>query len=498
MKIKKDPEPEPGFEPGKPVRVSMEEERRREEEEREKEERRKEKERRREEKERKKEERRKDPEENAARRGIWGSFSDFTATHSRISSYAFAGIMWGAIIGAGIVGLFGVATFKLNIQTIYGIFLGAILGAFIGGAIGFISGAMPPGAAKPFVTLVILLLILFLGYTAILAGMTGVIPVYMRRAAPTFGGVWEAFKGGIRCFTSAEGFSKCFIEPFQTGWETERKEEEVALELDFKTTSLFYDGKDKKIEAELTVINKPESGIERFLLEPECYVENEKTESESSGLKEGGKLVFLQRATPQIASIICSVPSSTMKGKKNINAEIKLIRPVVSSAEWTLWTLEQDSIFELIERGEAIPGEGQPKGSVATYIGIPYTFGIGVRESQPLTEGEHNLYIELNKKVGISGDLKEIEFLKVLGVGETASITNCEGFKKKGDAFEIENIGGKDIEEIEKGKTFSCKLEVSPEEFENKVVFKAQISYLLEIDYPTSLLILGSEVSEEK
>ena len=441
---------------------------------------------------------RKDPEENAARRGIWGSFSDFTATHSRISSYAFAGIMWGAIIGAGIVGLFGVATFKLNIQTIYGIFLGAILGAFIGGVIGFISGAMPPGAAKPFVTLVILLLILFLGYTAILAGMTGVIPVYMRRAAPTFGGVWEAFKGGIRCFTSAEGFSKCFIEPFQTGWETERKEEEVALELDFKTMSLFYDGKDKKIEAELTIINKPGSGIERFLLEPECYVENEKTEAESSGLKEGGKLVFLQRATPQIASITCSVPSSTMKGKKNINAEVKLIRPVVSSAEWTLWTLEQDSIFELAEKGEAIPGEGQPKGSIVTYMGIPYTFGVGVRESQPLTEGEHNFYIELNKKVGISGKLKEIEFIKVLGLGETASVTSCEGFKKKGDAFEIENIGGKDIEEIEKGKTFSCKLEVSPEEFENKVVFKAQISYLLEIDYPTSLLIVGTEVSEEK
>ena len=421
-----------------------------------------------------------EPKEKVARRGI--------------PSWAWSGIIWGAIIGASIVGLFGVATFKLNIQTIYGIFLGAILGALIGGVIGFISGAMPPAAGRPFVILAIVLLLLFLGYTTALAGMSGVLSTYAKSAVPPFKGVLEVLKSGVKCFTSAEAFSKC-LEPFQKGWETERKEEEVALELDFKTTSLFYDGKDKKIEAELTVINKPESGIERFLLEPECYVENEKTEAESSGLKEGGKLVFLQRATPQIASIICSVPSSTIKGKKSISAEVKLIRPVVSSAEWTLWTLTQDSIFELIERGEAIPGEGQPKGSVASYMGIPYTFGIGVRESQPLTEGEHNLYIELNKKVGISGKLKEIEFIKVLGAGETASITNCEGFKKKGDAFEIENIGGKDIEEIEKGKTFSCKLEVSPEEFENKVVFKAQISYLLEIDYPTSLLIFGTEVS---
>lgn len=463
MKIKKDPAPEPGFEGGGAVRVRRE-----------------------------KEAAPAIPREKVYRRGPWGSFSDFTAVHPRISSNAFAGIIWGAMIGAGIVGLFGVATFKLNVQAIYGILLGAVLGAFIGGIIGFISGAMPPTAGKPFVTLIVLLLILFLGYTAILAGMTGVLPVYIKRAAPTFGGVWEVFKGSIRCFTSPEGFSKCFVEPFQKGWETEKEEEEVAIELNFKTVSLFYDGRDKEIEAELKVINKPEVGIEKFLLEPECYVENEKTEIEISGMKEAGKLVFLQRATPQIASIRCAVPVSAMKDKKSINVNIKLIRPVISNVEWTLWTLKQDSIFELDEKGEAIPGEGEPKGSIVSYMGMPYTFGIGVRESQPLTEGEHNFYIELNKKTGISGKLKEIGFLKVSGIGETASLTDCEGFKKRGDTFEIEDIKGEEIEEIEKGKTFSCNLEANPEEFENKVIFKAQISYELEMEYPTSLLVFGA------
>ncbi len=457
MKTRKDPPPEPGFERGSPVGPAR------------------------------------IPKQKTAGRGLWGSFSDFSATHPRTSSYAFAGIVWGALIGAGIVGLFGVATFKLSIQTIYGIFLGAALGAFIGGLIGFIAGAMPPGASRPFVTLVVLALILFLGYTAILAGMTGVLPVYLKRAAPTFGGVWDTFKGSIKCFISVEGFSKCFVEPFQKGWEVEKEEEEVALELDFKTISLFYDGRDKEIEAELTVINKPEKGIEKFWLEPECYVEDEKTEIETAGLKEAGKLVFLQRATPQIASIRCAVPASAMKDKRNIDVEIKLIRPVISNVEWTIWTLEQDSIFELVEEGEAIPGEGEPKGSIVSYIGIPYTFGIGVRESQPLTEGEHNFYIELNKKTGIKGKLKEIKFIRVSGMGETASLISCEGFKKKGDTFEIENIRGRDIEEIEKGKTFGCRLEISPEEYENKVVFKAQINYELEMEYPTSLLVFGAE-----
>lgn len=430
------------------------------------------------------------PEEKAAKESVWKS--------PRISSHAFAGAIWGAVAGLCVVAVLGAATFKFNIQTIGGFLLGALIGAFIGGIVGFISGAMPPGASKPFVTLFVIVVLIFLGYIISLTTAAGILPVYIKRFTPTLGGVSELIKGGLKCFTSAEGFRECFWLPFEKGWETEKKEEVVAIEVDFKTTSLFYDGKDKEIEAELTVINEPEKGIEKFWIEPECYVGGEKTEIETSGLKEGGKLVFLQRVTLQTASIKCAVPASAIKGKKNIDAKIKLIRPVVSNVEWTLWTLEQDSISELIEKGEAIPGEGEPKGSTASYFGIPYTFGIGVRESQPLTEGEHNLYIEMDKKVGAVGKLKEIEFIKVLGVGETASITSCEGFKKKGDTFEIENIAGKDIEEIEKGKTFSCKVEVSPEEFENKVVFKAQINYKLEMEYVTSLLVFETEVSEEK
>lgn len=407
------------------------------------------------------------------------------------SSYVIGGVVIGAIIGGIVFFLLGVSLFYATGPL--GFLVGAALGASVGAAIGLVSRAIPPAAAGFLLTAVILTVVVGTSVMSVRFYNLGILPAYSQPLVKIPADAAKLASAGMSCLSSEEGFSAC-VAPIMRGWDSETKAEVVAVKLKYITTDIFYDGKDKEVEAQLVVTNEPqegEQGIDKFYLEPECYVDDTKVDSEVFGEKEGGKLTFIQLPkTQQIATVKCIVPESLLKGKTKTNVNIKITRPVLASVEWNAITQEKEAYFEEVKENAIETGK---RGASVKYAGVPYELGIGIGHNLPLTEGEwKDFYAELSQKTLGEGKLKEINFIKVSGDGETASIDSCEGFSKEGDEFIIKDIAGKDIESYEKGKRFSCVLSVEPEENKNNVIFRAQASFSVETEHKTSIPIFSS------
>lgn len=392
--------------------------------------------------------------------------------NERVGKCGRGGMLIGMVIGI-IVGL----VFVTNIVFPLNILVSGIIGAALGLAIGWIWGAVPPGAMS-----FVVVILVFGGMYIVMSSGLGA-PV-LAQIWPSAEEGWAGIKEGVWCVFHMK---ECVAEPFYKGWGTETKEEDVSLDVTIDTTHFYDDGEEKKVEAEITVLNKIDGGVDEFSIEPECYIDEKKVDANiECALKEDNKCLFLAREVTQAAGIECSVPAAMIKDKDNIEVKIKLVRPVKASADWTLTTLSSAKIEELASEGKSIPGENDPKGKTVKYSGVPYSFGIGITPSLPLSEGEYELKIELVKESELAGRIIKINSLSVKGNGETAYIDSCEGFTKKGDEFILESTAATD-------KSFECKFEVDPEDDENKFMFESSIEFDVEIEKKASIIIFKEE-----
>jgi len=417
--------------------------------------------------------------------------SPYTGTTSR-KDRILTNVPGFGIFGAGIgillvifLGLFGRGTAAF--------IFGAILCGVIGAAIGLFWSYFPKAGRSIMISIT---LIVFLAFVFVLIGYwrTGIMPAYFGEAGPKIGYGLAVIGDKLSCFNfmNDEKFRECWM---PGGWETETQEEIIAIDVQFKTLDLSYDGKEKEVRAEVQVNNKVGEGT-KFTIDPKCYIDNKQVDTESFGTKEGDMLVFYERDIMQKATIVCKVPADFLKDKNRIKAKIELTRPVIHSIQWPAYTIEKESL----EKNENLPAEiFEGEGKMIGYAGIPYEFGIGVEESVPLTEGKHSLYIKLKKKVGYSGisEVKQINYLRVGSIGETAPLSNCEGFKREGDVFVIKDITEEKIkaEKIQNGKIFYCEVDVSPEEDPQKVLFKSEINYLVGFKKEQDVLITGTSAT---
>ena len=402
---------------------------------------------------------------------------------SNVPSFALFGAAAGVAL-AIFLGLFGTGTGA--------IIFGALFCGAIAAFIGFFYSYLSPETGRNL--MLTLMIIIFLAFIFVVIGYsrTGIMPTFLGEAGPKISYALAVVGDRLACFNplaSQEKFRECWL---ISGWESEAQAEVIALDVQFKTTDLFYDGKDKEVRAEIQVNNKVGQGI-KFTIDPKCYIDDKLVDTESSGAKEGDSLVFYERETMQKAPVVCKIPANFIKDKKNIKVRIDLTRPILNSVQWAVYTIEKESL----DKNENLPseifeGEGKAVGS----MGLPYDFGIGVEESVPLTEGKHYLYVSLKKKIGYTeiSKVKQINYIHVGSIGETAPLTYCEGFKKEGDVFALKDVTeAKIIEDrIQDGKTFYCEVEVSPESDPNKVVFKADINYLVDFKKETTILVTGA------
>ncbi len=416
-----------------------------------------------------------DDEEMSKGKKFWRNTKSFFG-NKRSSDSMKGGLVIGAIAGAALGVLSSTLTgipFTLNI--IYGLLVGVILG----GILGFIFGSIPPGAS----TFAIFLIILFAIYLSFATGLYAKVIGEQGTVISESGNyIWKQ----VSCL-SPVNWNKCFMEPFYKGWGTETKEQEINFDINFETTHFYEDGKDKIAEAKIEVINKPENGVEKFFIEPECYIDDKKVESNTEGIKEESKMVFYAREAKQTALVECSVPSSMLSGKDNINAKIKITRPVKSSVKWTLTTLSSDAMNKLLQEQKSIPGENDKKGETVKHPGIPYSFGIGITPTLPLPEGEYELNIELIKESDITGKLKAVKRIEVSGEGETAYITSCNGFKKESGKFVYEGSSNEG--------TFTCEFTVEPTDEANQIIFEASAEYDVEIEKTKVIPVLEQETA---
>lgn len=388
--------------------------------------------------------------------------------------------------GGAAVGLIAVLLFGLIGKGTFAIIAGLLLGAFIGAIIGLGFSFLPAGAGKTFsITLVIVGLILGASITYGYA-TTGVMPTILGEAGPKIAYGLAVAGNQVSCFIpGTANFMKCLM---PDAWGSETVEEPIAISVQFKTADLTYTGKDEEVRAEISVTNKPGEG-EKFTIEPKCFIDNKEVKTESTGTKEGDKLAFYERDVVQSATVKCKVPANMLKDKNNVHARIELTRPVKNFVEWSFYTIQKSSL----DKG-GLPAEiFQSEGKTVSSIGMPYEFGIGVEESVPLTEGKHDLYIKLKKKVGFTeiSELKEIKYLKVKGKGDTASLTSCEGFKSEMDYLILEDVSEEKIKEqnMQEGKIFYCEIDVSPQDVQRKVAFSAEVNYAVEFKKETGILV---------
>lgn len=396
--------------------------------------------------------------------------------NERATNLMKGGMLIGAILGAALGIVSSTATgVPITLNIIYGLLIGIVLG----GLFGFISGSVPPGAS----TFALFLIIIFAIYMSFATGLYARIVGEQGTAIAESGEyIWKQ----VSCLSPAN-WNKCFAEPFYKGWGTETKEQEINFDINFETTHIYDAGKDEKAVANIKVINKPENGVEKFFIEPECYIDDKKVDVNTEGIKEESKLVFYAREVEQPASVECSVPSSMLSGKDNINAKIKIIRPVKSSVKWTLTTLSSEAMNNLLQEKKSVPGENEKKGATIKHPGIPYSFGIGITPALPLPEGDYELKIELIKQSEISGKLKAVRRIEVSGEGQTAYITSCDGFKKESGKFIYEGTG--------KEEEFTCEFSVDPTNEANQVVFEASAEYDVEIEETRVIPILNQEAA---
>ena len=323
----------------------------------------------------------------------WGEFWKFLGM----------GLLLGALVGAL---LFGILS-GFNLQ---GVIMGMLIGAAIGGVIGML--AVIPIARKIIGFVLVLAAILFiiaLVFFGIQYARSGLLPSFFKPYEPTLTWAFTSIAEKFACLLP-QNFNKCFIEPY-SGWKTETEAETISITTEFLTNSMFFEGKDEEIDATITVLNDPEKGA-AFTLTPQCYIKTDSGYSEIGTSTTG--LDFYKTKAPQIGSVTCTVPAEEMQSyeekKDKIEVMVKLEKPVVGTVEWNLWSLSSADKGILTTEGELIPKLGERTGENRVFGLSPYSFGIGVRKSLPLSEGEYSLYAELKKETAGLGKLKQINY----------------------------------------------------------------------------------------
>ncbi len=392
-----------------------------------------------------------------AGKGVAGIFK-FLFTE-RSLSWGKGGMLIGALSGTALGVLLSSTTglpFGLNV--VYGIVAGIVLG----GILGIILGSVPQGAA----TIAFFMMMLLAGYVGYASGLLSKIS---GEYGEKFSAGTENILKSIKCFFSPECLKKTFYE----GWDTDTKREDIDFEVKILTTNFYDEGDDERIKVRINVKNSVEKGVDEFEIEPECYIDEKKVDTDYSDL------TFTKSESEQFSSFDCVVPASSISGKDSIKTKIILKRPAKSSVIWTAKTLEKEKIKNYLPAKDS--------GNKIRYSTLPYSFEMGIRRSLPLSEDNEGekLEIKLVKESELKGEIDEITKLEVYGGGETAYISLCEGFKKLNDKFVLENMGNK--------KEFECELTINPaldSDTAESVIFKADIEYILKIEMNKVIPIL--------
>ncbi len=382
------------------------------------------------------------------------------------------GLIWGTLLGV-------ISTFLTKIP-FFGFSLIPLIvaGVALGGIYGLIKGTP---IFAPAVNILKSIAILTVLGTFVLYGITlhakGFFDPTLTEAGKIGNTAKYWFQEQIGCLGNLK-------ECYAGGWETTTEEQQVYVNVNFLTKDIFYEGKNARVDVQIEVLNPDIPATTEFMLYPECYVDDKATDVEY------GQLIFTKSKKEQGGSFACVVKSDDMKNKENIKLKVKLFRPVYSRAGFSVVTLSEEKKGELRKMGETVPGEENPRGSSVRYIGIPYEFGIGIGQSQPLSEGEYSLWIKINKKPG-EGKIHSIGSLTIGRGGKTAKIEKCDDFSNEGEYFKLKELSEDRIKKIaETGEVFSCTMRVEAGDEEDTVNFVSDFNYFMETEYEQGIIIV--------